>query len=139
MKAPPVPLYTELGENQIRLLTLQPSRLFAASIHTVLHTTNVFSAPAYKALSYVWGDSELTAPVFVNNLPFEATTNLVAALRHIRRKRHNVVIWVDAICINQNDTKERNHQVQMMREIYMKADQVIAWLGEAKDDSDLAM
>jgi hypothetical protein len=48
-------------------------------------------------------------------------------------------LWADAICINQEDIVERNHQVQLMRDIYRSAELVVAWLGEEKDESDLAM
>jgi hypothetical protein len=47
--------------------------------------------------------------------------------------------WYDALCINQEDIAERNHQVQLMRDIYRSAELVVAWLGEEKDESDLAM
>ena len=49
------------------------------------------------------------------------------------------MLWVDAICINQSDTRERNHQVGLMRSVYRGAQDVVAWRGEATDDSDLAM
>lgn len=67
MMAPRVLLYTELSENQIRLLMLQASRLLATSIHTVLNGTDVFSDLAYKTPFYVGGDSELTTPVSSTN------------------------------------------------------------------------
>jgi hypothetical protein len=65
--------------------------------------------------------------------------NLSLALRHIRHETNASVLWVDAICINQGDVKERAHQVQMMGLAYNKAKNVIAWLGEETKDSGLAI
>lgn len=50
-----------------------------------------------------------------------------------------MVIGVDALCTNQGDTTEKNHQVEMIRAIYSRAELGIVWLGSAGDDSDLAM
>jgi hypothetical protein len=49
------------------------------------------------------------------------------------------LLWIDALCINQADTAERNAQVQRMGALYARADRVLAWLGAEDDDSDLAM
>lgn len=93
----------------------------------------------YTALSYTWGNPLATTPILVNGVETEVTLNLEAALRHIRKPEYDVILWVDALCINQNDVAEKNHQVEMMREIFAGAELVIAWLGSASGDSDLAM
>jgi len=126
LKTTPVRIvYDDLDEHELRVLHLHPIYLL--------------NRPVYKALSYVWGDPTVTSPIQVDGYSFEATVNLVSALRHIRRSDSIVVLWVDAVCINQKDIKERNHQVQMMAQIYRSAEKVIAWLGEAGKDSDEAM
>lgn len=56
-----------------------------------------------------------------------------------RHTRDEVIIWIDAICIDQSNIPERNYQVQQMRDIYRFAKQVLVWLGEEEDDSNLAM
>jgi len=132
-------LYRNLRDNEIRLLHLHPSRHFEAPIYTVLHTVNFDDGPVYKALSYVWGSPTLTSTISVNGLDFEATTNLVSALRHLRGSRAVKVLWVDAVCINQPDNEERSHQVRQMSSIYRRATEVIAWLGESENNSDDAM
>jgi hypothetical protein len=58
-------------------------------------------------------------------------TNLHSAFRHLRRQREDRILWIDAVCINQEDNIEKNHQVWMMKRIYESADQVVIWLGEA--------
>ncbi|RYP15255.1 hypothetical protein DL765_005830 [Monosporascus sp. GIB2] len=68
------------------------------------------------------------------------TANLYAALLRLRDRYIERVIWVDAICINQEDKEERGHQVRSMAEIYCKANRVIVWLGEAEaEDHDTLM
>jgi hypothetical protein len=44
-------------------------------------------------------------------------------------------LWADALCINQSDTPEKNHQVPLMRHIYGHSSRVIMWLGDASADS----
>lgn len=52
------------------------------------------------------------------------------------RKR---AIWIDAICINQQDDLEKNHQVAMMSDIYQRALRVLVWLGESSEERDYAL
>jgi len=83
----------------------------------------------YVALSYAWGDSDETCEIFVNGKPFAVGWNLSCALRMLREKgpiRAGVLIWVDALCIDQTNTDERNLQVPRMREIYQRA--CVFWL-----------
>ncbi|PMD19501.1 hypothetical protein NA56DRAFT_647209 [Hyaloscypha hepaticicola] len=70
---------------------------------------------------------------------FKVTTNLKSALQHLRTPTKPRVIWVEAICINQQDDAERGHQVRKMDQIYRNCSQVCIWLGDAEEDSDLAM
>lgn len=132
-------VYHDLDEHEIRVLHLHPSSEFESPICVSLHRVKFLDGPVYRALSYVWGDPTVTSPIYVDGTSFEATVNLVSALRHIRRSESVVVLWVDAVCINQKNIKERNHQVQMMARIYRSAEKVISWLGEAEKDSDEAM
>jgi len=70
---------------------------------------------------------------------FSVRKNLYDALTHMRSDTESRVLWIDALCIDQSDGQERNHQVQLMGDIYHSARQVIVWLGVAAEDSDLAM
>ena len=87
----------------------------------------------YFALSYVWGDAHDTLPIYVDRYEFPATRNLVGALRRLRSMLDHdetMTLWIDAVCINQQDVSERNAQVAMMREIYEKPACFVAWLGD---------
>jgi hypothetical protein len=85
---------------------------------------------AYEALSYTWGDADITVPILLHGIPHPVTINLELALRHIRYEDRPRIMWIDALCINQKDISEKNHQVAQMREIFLDAEQVVVWLGE---------
>lgn len=116
------------GESQVRLLTLHPGQ-FDEDIRCSLHTASLTSKPQYEALSYVWGDAADTLPVIVGGHEKQVTTNLEAALRHLRWQEKPRILWIDAICINQDDIEERSAQVPMMGDVYRQATSVIVWLG----------
>ena len=93
----------------------------------------------YSALSYCWGDINDTVSIHFGGQDFKITRNLEAALRQLRREHEVVVVWADAICINQSDEAERSIQVGLMNQIYSMAEEVIVWLGVECDHSNLAM
>jgi Heterokaryon incompatibility protein (HET) len=121
--------------HEIRLLSLL-SGSDKDAIHCELCTVSLGDGPKFNALSYVWGDVSKTKPIYVGEQIFNATTNLELALRHIRKPDAVQTLWVDAVCINQADVVERNHQVPLMRKIYTEADNVLIWLGEGDEHSD---
>jgi hypothetical protein len=94
--------------------------------------------PIYEALSYTWGDAVNKVPLKVNQSEEPVTTNLYSALFALRLENQDRPLWVDALCINQNDIEERNNQVQRMQSTYQRATRTLVWLGEADDTSDLA-
>jgi len=90
--------------------------------------------PKYAALSYEWGDPESPLhEIVLSGHPFLIRENLWLFLNSIRSKVDTLVLWVDALCINQTDNRERNHQVGVMDDIYRKADVVRAWLGPEEE------
>jgi hypothetical protein len=115
------------------------SSINAADIHCILQTASLDDEPSYTALSYVWGTDEPSTAVLINGKLVLVRKNLAAALRHLRQTDRSLNIWIDAICINQDDNEEKSHQVQMMGKIYKSCVEVLAWLGPADDESDTAM
>ncbi|KAK4159410.1 heterokaryon incompatibility protein-domain-containing protein [Cladorrhinum sp. PSN259] len=132
------PLDSSLKE--IRLVQLLPltSPSNNTGIVCKLQTVSLLSKPQYIALSYVWGNPAATSRITVNGLPFQATINLVAALRQMRSKEP-ILLWIDAICINQKDNSEKSTQIQLMRDIYEGARIVTVWLGESDFHTDRAI
>lgn len=92
------------------------------------------SAYNYEALSYVWGRSTEGRTINLDGQKVvPVTDNLHAALRRLRRLDKPRTLWVDSLCINQDNLAERNRQVQMMGRIYKSAGSVVIWLGDADD------
>lgn len=131
----------DLSTDEIRLLTLHPGS-DGDEISCILSHHNLTDNIEYEALSYTWGDNASLHTIILDGLPFRVTANLKIALHHLRHTddvRKNRVLWIDALCINQQDPKERGHQVRQMDKIFSSACNVLAWLGEARDGSDIAM
>ena len=96
----------------------------------------------YVALSYCWGDARTTCEIIVNDYSIQVTENLEAAFRQLRDShciKQGFKLWVDAICIDQSNVKERGQQVSRMRDIYASAWHVVIWLGGEANESALAM
>ncbi|EON68682.1 hypothetical protein W97_07940 [Coniosporium apollinis CBS 100218] len=134
---------------EIRLLIVPYAEVgHDAPIRCSLVQASLDKAPKYEALSYVWGDASDSVPLQIGNHTLQITRNLDTTLRHLRNP--GVIskgpdtstvraIWIDAICINQNDILERNTQVRFMFDVYKSAARVLVWLGEARDISDAAL
>lgn len=160
--------YTELKTGETRILSVLPADDFSDPIRiSIRHTrlppscfgfqhhamvecltacglSDADKYPEYYALSYVWGSAENPKLVYVDAAPEAAdtisiTNNLDAALRHIRRKKKPLVIWIDAICIDQGNLEERGLQVALMDIIYTAAKKVLIWLGPEEHGSHQVM
>lgn len=83
----------------------------------------------YDALSYCWGEQTKSAVVIINDCTWSIGENLYAALKNLRSHEDRFMIWVDALCINQLDTHEKNMQVPIMRDIYFNSRRTYIWLG----------
>ncbi|EAW13708.1 HET domain-containing protein [Aspergillus clavatus NRRL 1] len=131
------------GPNSIRMLRLLSDPDSTAQIHCQLFNYSLSETRRgthlYEALSYVWGDTAKPQSIFIDGRSLAVTANLHAALLHLRDPVIDRVMWIDAICINQDDLEERGSQVQLMARIYTKADRVVVWLGQAAEHSDVAM
>ncbi|KAJ3539807.1 hypothetical protein NM208_g5342 [Fusarium decemcellulare] len=127
-------LYASLriSGSQIRLLTILST---TPEISCRLEVAESGNKVPFNALSYVWGDPTVTEAILVNGHKIQVTTNLVSALRyapqHLSESKHatSKKLWVDAICINQKDITEKNHQVSLMKDIYSQSGVVLCWLG----------
>ena len=106
-----------------------------------LHATSCTSGTPiwYTALSYVWGNPALVKTMTCNGKDFAVTKKLDLALHHLRRSDVSIMLWVDQICINQDDLQEKGQQVNLMGIIYQRAWSTLVWLGEEADNSDDAI
>ncbi|RYP36002.1 hypothetical protein DL767_003569 [Monosporascus sp. MG133] len=145
--------------------TLEGRVIFSESVSssiTWIHPDPTFSREAYdpvaqeddqpklryEALSYTWGSSQSPETVEVKRSHKHwramftsklcVNRNLAEAMRYLRYEDRPRVMWIDAICINQADVKERSVQVRRMGQIFSLANRVVAWLGPGFSNSELA-
>lgn len=129
----PIYTYTPLPQERphIRLLKILP----AASLEDVLvvdiahFPLDEASCPPFVALSYVWGSPDPPWMVCTRDGRYiVCTESLRLALCHLR-DRGELIVWADAVCINQRDDGEKSSQVLLMGEIYKRASRVVVELG----------
>lgn len=145
-------IYSTLPDSKkvVRICDLSLASDLSAPLEASLRIVSIEQMGIYIAFSYVWGEEPVTEDILINGIHHLIRPNLAAGLRALRAYACQdditrsqglglVSIWVDAICINQNDVEERNHQVPHMRLVFSDCDFTFSWLGEADDTSDLAM
>ncbi|RYP68488.1 hypothetical protein DL771_006640 [Monosporascus sp. 5C6A] len=132
-------------KREIRLLQIRPdvnNCSTAWSMSTASLGTTPNAAARFNALSYVWGNTHASQPVRINSQNLRVTENLGQALRGLRNafipEADDLPLWIDALCINQQDERERNQQVAIMGDIYRRAERVLIWLGDGDIHSDWA-
>jgi hypothetical protein len=132
------------AKDQIRLLLLSKGN-FNDPIHGTLVLARLSGGIKFQALSYTWadstGDKSRCQVIFLGPRwdSFAVTANCNAALRRMRRNDMDRMVWVDAVCIDQGNHAERNHQVGLMRKIYTHASEVFVYLGEGSSWTDEAL
>jgi hypothetical protein len=89
----------------------------------------------YEALSYTWGDMKDTVSIEIGLNSYTAITRpldqfLRSLSQHVDSNSNQLYFWADQICINQSDIDERNQQVALMGEIYIRSQRTLVWLGE---------
>ncbi|KAH6714716.1 ankyrin repeat-containing domain protein [Leptodontidium sp. MPI-SDFR-AT-0119] len=123
--------------------TTSPEHTIPSPEHTIPSPEHTTTSPEhirdYAALSYTWGSESRPCDIIVDGSNMTVTKNAYLALRDLRSQEQDQVLWIDALCINQDDKDERGKQVQQMRSIYGGAKRVIIWLGEATYDTDYVM
>ncbi|KAI0467786.1 HET-domain-containing protein [Xylaria cf. heliscus] len=131
--------YTPLqARDSIRVLELLPSDAQNPDVHVKIKHTNIEAARnKLVALSYTWGSSAPCRTIYNDdgNTRLEIPSNCYDAIRCIRDSFPPVTLWIDAICINQEDTMERNSQVKIMGEIYGAAVMTVVFLGDSTPGS----
>ena len=132
------PLYSTLLQNdqdgELRLLNIKFGHAKEVLYELTTHWRS--SAPEYDAVSWSWGEDPATTTITCNGHPLTIRTNLYEALPYLNQSRP---LWIDAICLNQQCTAEKNVQVPLMNKIYANAARTLVWLGPAATHSDVAM
>jgi hypothetical protein len=119
-------------------------------IKCTLSQHHLKNKPSYIALSYTWDLGAGRRHIECDGMDLEIGENLWNFFYEFRKKhslqqyhskepRSKIFhLWIDAICIDQTNLKERNQQVAQMRDVYTSAESVIVWLGLAQRDEELA-
>ena len=132
------------SRDSIRLLKLDPRKQESDPLTGTLEVIrlSLVKVPEYTALSWVWGREAPTVTIPCSNNKnnkgggIKVTRNLFNALQNLESLGHRS-LWVDSICINQDDIKERASQVALLAQIYESAKTVIVWLGEDHPATDI--
>jgi len=130
----------DASRREVRLVHLYPFVKFSDPIQCKIVAVSLDDSPEYDAMSYCWGEQSNPVSIKIDDSHLPITANLYEGLRRLRLKKPNGrVLWIDAICINQKSIPERNQQVAIMRDIYQQAGVTFIWLGEAAENSSLAI
>jgi len=123
----------------IRVLHLHPGAV-EDDIRAELQASSIDDVRGrYIAISYTWGSEGVARQVLItcNGKLVSVSENLSTALRKLRQPDHEVLLWADALCINQADASERTKQVGLMADIYSNSRETIIWLGEPTLGEDI--
>jgi hypothetical protein len=127
------------ADNDTRILELDPGQK-QEPLKGSLQQVSISSPSHYHALSYTWGQKE-AAPhiIWIDGVECCVRHNLWEALKALRHPTTIITIWVDAICIDQENASERTIQVRMMDQIYRQAQCVHVWLGQYQSEDEKAL
>lgn len=130
--------------DSVRILVLDSAKTIDAPLRcSFIQLTRSASLAVYSAVSYTWGDQESSHRLIcANKDPHKIDSrlnikpNVDAFLRHFRKPHKQIYLWVDALCLNQQDGNEKGQQIKLMGQIYRSAKKVHVWLGA--DDGQAA-
>lgn len=136
----------DANEKEIRILVLQPIHVSEDDDDLVVADLAYISLEGedgspeedYETVSYAWGDSTLRSTIRLDGEIVSIPQNSEQALRRFRHKASERILWIDAICINQEDPAERSQQVAIMADIYRKGIRNLIYLGEPDDTTAAA-
>lgn len=128
---PELPPTCTTESDEIRVLQLGEAKEECQLPTATLLHVRLSDRPSFSALSYVWRVETDPCPLWCDGGRFRITKNLGHALRHLQyhEEGERKLFWIDALCINQDDVPERNHQVTLMKDIYGAASEVLIWFG----------
>ncbi|KAH7413818.1 heterokaryon incompatibility protein-domain-containing protein [Phaeosphaeria sp. MPI-PUGE-AT-0046c] len=132
------PLAKERKEIRLLCIPRKTSQSNKRTLYVMFHVS-LRDPPEFVALSYCWGDDSLQREIVVNTKTMHITESLATALISLQSDEKDVILWADAISINQKDPIEKTTQVQLMRDIYRTASRVTIWLGPSNSETYYTM
>lgn len=127
------------------MLQLKPATSFSDPLVASLFVRKLYDSleapghplPPYHCVSYCWGTQHDMKYMTCDNRRMQITGSVDIMLRYLRKALVPQNVWVDAICINQNDNAEKAKHVRAMGTIYQQAEKVHVWLGPASADDQI--
>lgn len=127
--------YSTLEPGAVRLLKLSKPTPWS-SVKCKLEPVHLNRTPAFETISYTWGANQTSRSLIVNGKRFEVSQKVYDIVHDRASCLTTRYVWIDSICINQEDDAEKSSQVQMMRSIYGLSYHTIIWLGSAPDANE---
>lgn len=128
----------DISKREIRLLKMFKQKSNNLLNFEFLHQS-LNDKPKYSALSYCWGILAGYQTILINETAVQIRETLYHFLNCLWLRFGSIVIWLDVLCINQQDIMERNMQVTIMASIFQSAENVFSWLGHGDPDCEYAM
>jgi hypothetical protein len=121
------------SRQEIRLLHVQGRQNADDVLICTLKTVSLLDdpKPPYKAISYFWAEVSGTATIELNGALVDIPGSAAKVLRQFRLLSSSRILWIDALCINQEDLNERSQQVALMGQVYRSSQGTLAWLGDS--------
>lgn len=134
-------IHCPINDRQIRLIKVWRSLIHKHKAKCQYHAVDLRNVPKYTAISYVWGNDSLDHTLQVSKtFVLSLTASAHEILSEISKgKLGGVLIWMDAVCIDQDNDVEKRQQINIMGTIYSSAAQVLGWLGPDVDGGDKAL
>ena len=128
--------YSPLGPEEIRLLILYPGN-YKDMLHGIICTVRFEATGRYRALSYTWGDdSQPRYTLLTPDGSLSIRQSLRDALRALRHRKDTVVLWIDALCINQQDSREKAQQIPVIARVFQGAACTLAYVSNDSQDEE---
>lgn len=119
--------------DSIRLLKLTRCDDRRTTLYGSLFEFRLGTCPPYKALSYAWGDGHRTESLRLNGSLLPITKTLFTCLKCLTSVVSEKLIWIDQVCIDQDNHEDKEFSIPLMGRIFEQAQEVIAWLGESNN------
>lgn len=129
-------IYQPLGARCIRILKV--SRVDDKLVYNI-SAISLDDSPPFFTLSYTWDGQQRDQDLICNGSILKVSRNVHTVLPYLFQHIGPLCIWIDGVCINQDDQLEKNVQVPMMHEIYAKTSKTIVWLGESNSNINEVM
>lgn len=127
--------YQTLADDEIRLLYLDPGHSGEPLRASLQHVASAY-LPNFETVSYCWGDITRSATIVIEHRTLAIPKGTAEALLRFRDPKNVKILWIDAVCIHQDNARERSVHVAKMHTIYASGAKNLIWIGE--DDGTVA-